>query len=326
MTERIPPHHRLLRRFRVRAVRDIQDLDARDRLGHPPRPLLFSVVIYLLIVLLGLLTFGLGRAEGVSWGLLLGGAVVVFGIATAVGSALAVSEYRSLQDADRAREELLRLQSEAERARREAGARLHDARALTAGMGAALHALERSGADRRIVEALSEQVQHLIRLLSAPREAGLEPVVVSEVLLEVGSFAALHGVTLLHEAADGAVVMANRQHLLAILQNLVDNARKYAPGSPVLVTCEPGGPYLKIILEDRGPGLAGTDPESLFLAATRGGAGTQGFGMGLSISRRLAEGMGGALWHEPPPGRGSRFVLKLPRPPGAEGVAPGGPA
>jgi len=311
----------LVRRFRVRGVRDLRDLDTRGRLGHPPRPLPMALAVFLLVALLGLTTFALGRGAGTA-AVLIVAAVAVFGIALAVGSALAVAEYRALQSADRAQAELLTLHAELEMARQEDRSRVHDARALTAAMGAALHALGQSGADHTVVTALSDQVAHLRRLLTPAPTARLEAVATADVLLEVGSFASLHGVPLLHETADDAVVLGNRNQMVAILQNLIDNARKYAPGSPVLVTCQPAGPYLKIVLEDQGPGIDETDVETLFLPGVRRGEGTQGFGMGLAIARSLAEGMHGALWYEPRSGRGSRFVLKLPRPADEAGDPP----
>ncbi len=323
MSEELPFFSSLLRRFRVRGVRDLRHLDARGRLGHPPRPLLMALAVFFLVALLGLTTFALGRSAG-PVALLLAAAGAVVGIAVAVGSALAVAEYRALQQADRARAELLALHADLELARREASFRLHDARALTAAMGAALHALVQSGADRTIIAALSDQVAHLQHLLTAAPTAGLEPVATADVLVEVGSFAALHGVSLLHEAAEDVMVLAIRDQVAAILQNLVDNARKYAPGSPVLVTCEAAGPYLKIILEDQGPGIAAADAEALFQPGVRRGEGTQGFGMGLAIARSLAEGMRGALWYEPRSGRGARFVLKLLRSAGEAGGPPTG--
>jgi two-component system sensor histidine kinase KdpD len=323
VSDRLPFFSRLLRRFRARGVRDLRDLDAANRLGQPPRPLLMALAVFLLITLLGATTYTLGRnAEPTA--LLLIATVAVFGIAAAVGSALAVAEYRALQQTDRAQAELLALHADLELARREASFRLHDARALTVAMDAALHALRQSGADRTIVAALSDQVTHLQRLLTAAPAARPEPVATADVLAQVGSFAALHGVSLLHEAADDAVVLANRDQMVAILENLVDNARKYAPGSPVLVTCETAGPYLKIILEDQGPGIAAADAEALFQPGVRRGEGAQGFGMGLAIARSLAEDMGGALWYEPRSGRGSRFVLKLPRSAGEAGGQPTG--
>jgi signal transduction histidine kinase len=307
-------------------VRDVRDLDARGRLGHPPRPLLLAAVIFALVALLGGTTYALGHTEGLPLAILLITAVAVFGIAVAVGWALAAAEYEAAQQADRAGAELLTLYAELDRARQVASSRLHDARALTAAMSAALHALEHSGADPAITAALSDQVAHLRKILTENPDAGLEPIGVAELLLQASPFATLHGVTLLHEAPDDAAVLANRDQALAILQNLIDNARKYAPRSPILITCEPAGPYLKLVVQDEGPGLATADAEELFLPGVRRGDATQGFGMGLAIARSLAEGMHGALWYEPRSGRGSRFVLKLPRADragsGAAGEAP----
>jgi signal transduction histidine kinase len=301
-----------VRRFRARAVRDLRALDERERLGHPPRPLPLAAAIFVLVALLGLTTFYLGR-HGEPAILLIIAAAAVFGIAVAVGWALAAAEYRSAQQADRAAAELLALHVELDRERRDASSRLHDARALSAAMGAALHALQQSGADPAIVAALSDQLAALRHSLTEKPGAHLESIEVSKVLLEVSSFATLHGITLIHETADGAVVLANRDHLVAILQNLIDNARKYAPGSPILITCEPAGPYLKLAIQDEGPGIAAAAAEDLFLPGVRHGDDAQGYGMGLAISRRLAERMGGAIWYESHSGRGARFILKLPR-------------
>lgn len=322
MTEQVSLHRRLLQRFRARAVRDIRVLDSHGRLGQPVGPLWLAVVVFLLTALLGWLTFMLGRTEGTPWILLLIVAAGVFGIAVAVGCALAVSDYRALQEADHARAELLMLQADADLMRGQTRARLHDLRAVTAAMGAALHALQRSGADGSIVGALSNQVSHLGELVVIEPAGSVEPIALSEALLQLSSFAALHGVTLIHDAADDVVVHANREDLVAILRNLVDNARKYAPGSPVLITCEAAGPYVKLGLEDRGPGLAAETAEALFLPGVRRGDGAQGYGMGLAIARTLAERMHGAFWYEPHPAGGSRFVLKLPRalPPGGDSL------
>lgn len=322
MGDTLPLRKRLLRRFQARGVRDLRDLDARGRLGNPPRPLAMAAAIFVLVALLGGTTYALGRSGAVPQALLLITAFAVFGIAVAVGWALATAEYRAAQQADRAGAELLSLHAELDRERRETSSRLHDTRAITAAMGAALHALARSGADPVITAALSDQVAHLRQMLVESKAAGLERLGVAEVLLQASPFATLHGIALLHEAPTDAAVLANRDQLLAILQNLIDNARKYAPGSPILITCEPAGPYLRLVVQDEGPGITAADAEELFLPGVRRGDDAQGFGMGLAIARRLAEGMHGALWYEPRHGRGSRFVLKLPR---AEGVPAGAP-
>jgi signal transduction histidine kinase len=305
---------RVLRWLRVRGVRDLRDLDTRGRLGHPPRPLALATAVFVLVALLGLATFALGHTHGTNE-LLLAAAVAVFAIAVSVGWALAIAQYRALEEADQARAELLTLHTARDLARRETAARLHDARSLGAAMGAALHALRQSGADASIVDALSDQLSQMRDLLAAAPDPHPQPLALGEVLARAGSFAALHGVAFIHEAADEAVVLADRDRVLAILKNLIDNARKYAPGSPILVSCEPAGPYLKIVVEDRGPGIALAEMEALFLPGVRRGGDGQGSGMGLAIARDLAESMRGALWYEPTSGTGSRFVLKLPRPP-----------
>lgn len=305
-------HIRLLNRFRARAVRDLRTLEAQERLGHAPRPLPLAAAIFVLVALLGLTTFALGRSAGLDV-LLLIAAIGVFGIAVAVGGALAVAEYRAAQQADRSVAEMLALKAELDAARQETEARLHDARSLTAAMGAALHALARSGADPIITAALSEEAALLRQILAGDTVSGLEPIIVSEVLLQVSSFATLHGVTLLHEVADDAVILGNRDYIVAILHNLIDNSRKYAPGSPILIACEPAGPYLKLVVQDDGPGIASDDAARFFLPGVRRGHDAQGYGMGLAIARRFAQAMNGGLWYEPRSGRGSRFVLKLPR-------------
>ena len=306
MSERLFVLRRLLRRLRVRGLRDLRALDAHGRLGHAPRPLPLAAAIFVLVALLGLTTYFLGR-NGEPAVLLIVAAAAVFGIAVAVGWALTAAEYRSAQQADQAGAELLALHAELDRERQRDGSRVHDARALTAAMGAALHALQQSGADPAIVAALSNQLADLRRALTEKPSDGIEPIEVGKVLLEVGPFATLHGVALLHEAADDAVVLANRDHLVAILQNLIDNARKYAPGSPILITCEPAGPYLKLAIQDEGPGIDADGAEDLFLPGARRGD-TQGYGMGLAIFARpgRAHGRGPVVRASPRPGRSLR--------------------
>jgi signal transduction histidine kinase len=99
--------------------------------------------------------------------------------------------------------------------------------------------------------------------------------------------------------------------IIQILRNLIDNARKYAPGSPVRFSCEPAGPFTRILIDDDGPGIAAESAETLFQSGVRGGSTEQGSGRGLAVARRLAEDMQGSLWFESRPEGGARFVLKL---------------
>ena len=120
------------------------------------------------------------------------------------------------------------------------------------------------------------------------------------------------------------------QRVQQILINLLSNAVKFtAPGGSVVVKCRnhfgrgPGTPdadveWACISVEDTGLGIAEQDLERIFQpfmqvenGYTRAHGGT---GLGLTISRSLAQIMGGDITVESVLGRGSRFTLWLPAP------------
>ena len=117
------------------------------------------------------------------------------------------------------------------------------------------------------------------------------------------------------------VVKTDLDAVEQIVINLLDNACKYAAsGGGVTVSVfkkqTPGSSgNVRITVADRGPGIPFTHREKIFekfhrvddtLTATQGGA-----GLGLSIARQLARGLGGDLTHSPREGGGSEFTLTL---------------
>lgn len=80
--------------------------------------------------------------------------------------------------------------------------------------------------------------------------------------------------------------------LSTLLQNLISNAIKYAPGSPLLITCRRRGSTLTVQLHDRGPGIAPEHLPHLFDEFYRvrqaRDRDVEGIGLGLSIVRRIA--------------------------------------
>lgn len=100
-----------------------------------------------------------------------------------------------------------------------------------------------------------------------------------------------------------------------ILDNLLDNALKYSPaGAPIEVSLMVTGAEAEVHVEDRGVGIPPDAQDHLFSpyfrsARTRNIPGT---GLGLHISRCVAEQHGGRLWLDRSTEMGSTFVLALP--------------
>lgn len=101
-----------------------------------------------------------------------------------------------------------------------------------------------------------------------------------------------------------------------IVVNLLENARKYAPGStPVTLTVAREGDRMTIAVADRGPGVAPDEAERIFDALYRPASARPDVGsagLGLAIARGLAEAQGGRLAYAPREGGGSVFTLTLP--------------
>lgn len=102
-----------------------------------------------------------------------------------------------------------------------------------------------------------------------------------------------------------------------VLDNLVSNAVKHAPGSPVRVTVRPEGDHLRVDVRDEGPGIAEEEQTTLFERWSRGAESrrlrTPGLGLGLAIVRRLVTAHGGLLGVSSRPGEGATFWVTFPR-------------
>jgi two-component system OmpR family sensor kinase len=117
------------------------------------------------------------------------------------------------------------------------------------------------------------------------------------------------------EARPGVLVRGSESELHEALSNLVENALKYAPDSPVEVAVRSEGERVLIEVADRGPGIAPEDQTRVFDRFYRGSnrGESEGFGLGLAIVKRVVERAGGEIGLESRPGEGCRFTLRLPR-------------
>ncbi|MFJ1706607.1 ATP-binding protein [Kitasatospora sp. NPDC088346] len=123
-------------------------------------------------------------------------------------------------------------------------------------------------------------------------------------------------------------VLADPPLLERVLANVITNALRHnAPGAPVLVTASGHLDRVEIRVIDRGPGIAPEERDRVFLPFQRLGDtdNTTGVGLGLALSRGLAEAMGGTLDVEDTPGGGTTMLLTLPaaEPEPAAGPEPG---
>lgn len=107
---------------------------------------------------------------------------------------------------------------------------------------------------------------------------------------------------------------ADPDRLGEALINLLDNAFKYTPlEGQIGFDVQPEEGWIRVIVDDTGPGIPAGEAKRIFERYYRGGAvSADGAGLGLAISRGIIEKHGGAIWSEEKEGPGARFVFKLP--------------
>ncbi|KOU35391.1 histidine kinase [Streptomyces sp. WM6378] len=110
-------------------------------------------------------------------------------------------------------------------------------------------------------------------------------------------------------------LLADPPLLERVVANLLSNAARHTPpGETVLLTASTLAERVEVRVIDRGPGLPAEDRERAFVPFQRLGDtdNTTGVGLGLALSRGLAEAMAGTLTPEDTPGGGLTMVLSLP--------------
>ena len=267
---------------------------------------------------------------------LVGGLVMLVRTLRARRRAETVAE-QSREEAERARHDAERARADADRANRAKSEFLsrmsHELRTpLNAILGFA-QLLEMDGLEpdqRENVNEISKGGKHLLGLINevldiARIEAGrlalsIEPVelaaVLDETLRLVRPLAAERAIQINDVDVDEDVhVLADRQRLKQVLLNLLSNAIKYnRHAGEVTLSCEINQDVLRLAVADTGPGIPRDKLEFLFKPFERLGADqteVEGTGLGLALSQRLMETIGGRVTVESTVGKGSVFSIEL---------------
>jgi signal transduction histidine kinase len=182
------------------------------------------------------------------------------------------------------------------------------------------------------VLALTEALLDIARLQSGRMEIASDTInlskLVSELLAEFTALANDDSVIIRSEIpALLPILRADRDKLIRVLTNLVDNAIKFSShGDAITISAESTAEnQVTIKVKDSGPGIPPDYREKIFerfvqVPGLRGRR--RGTGLGLAFCRLAVEAHGGRIWVESPPEGGSIFTFTLPVDPNSEENTP----
>jgi signal transduction histidine kinase len=193
---------------------------------------------------------------------------------------------------------------------------VHDASNAVAGLQAALGVLDArqvttDPSAAGLCRAATEEVRHLDHLLHRSPEEPCRSFDLGSLVWSIGESARAVGGDISVRAGTVAV-LGRPDDVVAVLKNLLVNARRHAPGAAVELIVEERDEHVRIVCADDGPGLDEATARRAFDRGFRG-ATSHGSGLGLYDARELMRAQGGDLVLEASP-RGARFVATLPTP------------
>ena len=178
------------------------------------------------------------------------------------------------------------------------------------------------------INQMTEMVENLLTLARA--DEGRAPLAVEEcdlreVVADVAETAGIlgeeAGVTAVHTMPETPVRLAvDRHRIREMLLNIVTNAIKYTPrGGSLALALEEHEDAVSFTVRDTGIGIAAGDLPHIFErfwradpARSRTGE-RPGVGLGLAIAKWIAEAHGGSITVQSRPGRGTMFIIRLPK-------------
>lgn len=226
----------------------------------------------------------------------------------------------------RATVEGFRCQLDTERAQLEE--QLHDLRNAVAGIRNAHLTLRRyrnhldEATCGHLADSMTTELSRLQGLIEPGRSLRIEMLDLKGVVGPLLANPVGYGIAVHADLGDHAV-LGDRDALTQVMQNLLANVRRHAPGALVRISAERVGELVQVRVADEGPGIAVLDQKRIFDRGVRGSpsSGSEGQGLGLFISRRLMQEMGGNVGLEHVE-RGACFVVTIPAPPPGDSDSP----
>ena len=167
--------------------------------------------------------------------------------------------------------------------------------------------------------ALINDVIDISKIEAGKIEAGISTFKLADVILEVshsfGQTAQERGLILNIEIPGLIVVTSDERRIKQIIMNLVSNAIKFTDEGRIDLTVHQKGEVIGIYVRDTGIGIGKEDLEQLFHPFVRvqvPGRLTEGTGLGLYLSKKIARFLGGDITVESEPGKGSEFSFTFP--------------
>ena len=181
-------------------------------------------------------------------------------------------------------------------------------------------AIAKNSVDR--IQRLISSLLDLTRLEQNQPVGERKPItiqaLVQDVMVAVGSSAEGRKQSIeIALAGEVPAVFIDVDMMRRVLINLVENAIKYTPyEGHIILNAEVDGEFVRVCVQDNGPGIPEADRERVFDKFTRlkntKNEGPSGLGVGLAFCKLAVQGHGGKIWVEAAPEKGSRFIFTLP--------------
>lgn len=187
----------------------------------------------------------------------------------------------------------------------------HEAKSALAAIEYAVAAIESGKEDITpgfLESAIRNEIELLRRLLTPGTPLTFEVFPLADVLASSLVVQGIAGQDIDIDMPEMLSVRADRSATVEIMQNLLENARVHAPGSPVTVSVSVQGEEAWIEVADRGPGFSDSQAAHLFKS---GYSTNRSSGVGLHVVRTLAVAQGGSAWAAQRQSGGAVFGFSL---------------